>query len=505
MAFWGVELKPESSYTHVRDSDRGKLRITQAILGNGTGSKRTVVMCNVGGRGAVILCSLVPDKSESCSLDLEFNEESEVIFSVDGTGVVHLSGYYCGHSGDGNSTDSYGEDITEQGSDESVDFDSEEDYDEDFIDDGDVEVFPPSPKTNSGVVIEEILDDEEPIIGHRNQVSRKKKQVINSDNDDGISEDRGELPISPLHSKKSSIKDSKKNKRSDENKQGKKNAIPNSSDSDKKVGTTTKKKKTQQTQVENTNNGLSDQCEMKEVEQSGNSAKKKNKKKKNKETKMIESHPNSEVETGEKKDEEKAAYNSATISALEDSKIKKKNKKKRNKAETSSDIEKLEDGNNNQSDSNIKPTKKQKKKATNNSTSKNESSDIKADKEKPAAKDYQEPCQTRTFPNGLTIEELTMGQPDGKRATKGNKVSVHYIGKLKNGTIFDSCIGKRPFQFRLGNGQVIKGWDVGVNGMRVGEKRRLTVPPSMGYGNKNMGKIPANSTLTFDVELVSVK
>lgn len=80
----------------------------------------------------------------------------------------------------------------------------------------------------------------------------------------------------------------------------------NVSDSDKKVGTTTKKKKTQQTQVENTNNGLSDQCEMKEVEQSGNSAKKKNKKKKNKETKMkmIESHLNSEVETGEKKDEE---------------------------------------------------------------------------------------------------------------------------------------------------------------------------------------------------------
>lgn len=74
--------------------------------------------------------------------------------------------------------------------------------------------------------------------------------------------------------------------------------------------------------------------------------------------------------------------------------------------------------------SNIKPTKKQKKKATNNSTSKNESSDIKADKEKPAAKDYQEPCQTRTFPNGLTIEELTMGQPDGKRATKGNKVNL---------------------------------------------------------------------------------
>lgn len=88
----------------VFDSSHWFCYFLQATLGNGTGSKRTVVMCNVGGRGAVILCSLVPDKSESCSLDLEFNEESEVIFSVDGTGVVHLSGYYCGHSGDGNST-----------------------------------------------------------------------------------------------------------------------------------------------------------------------------------------------------------------------------------------------------------------------------------------------------------------------------------------------------------------------------------------------------------------
>uniref|UniRef100_A0A2P2K3D1 peptidylprolyl isomerase n=1 Tax=Rhizophora mucronata TaxID=61149 RepID=A0A2P2K3D1_RHIMU len=71
----------------------------------------------------------------------------------------------------------------------------------------------------------------------------------------------------------------------------------------------------------------------------------------------------------------------------------------------------------------------------------------------------------RTFANGLVIEELAMGKPDGKRASPGNRVSVRYIGKLqKNGKLFDSNVGRKPFEFRLGVGQVIKGWDVGVNG-----------------------------------------
>lgn len=114
------------------------------------------------------------------------------------------------------------------------------------------------------------------------------------------------------------------------------------------------------------------------------------------------------------------------------------------------------------------------------------------------------PSQTRTFPNGLVIEELEMGRPDGKRAAPGKKVSVRYIGKLKkNGKIFDSNIGKAPFKFRLGVGEVIKGWDVGVNGMRVGDKRRLTIPPAMGYGVRGAGgAIPPNAWLLFDVELV---
>ncbi|KAK9143694.1 hypothetical protein Syun_013094 [Stephania yunnanensis] len=113
--------------------------------------------------------------------------------------------------------------------------------------------------------------------------------------------------------------------------------------------------------------------------------------------------------------------------------------------------------------------------------------------------------QVRSFSNGLVVEEVKMGKADGKKASPGSKVSVHYIGKLKkNGKIFDSNVGKAPFKFRLGVGQVIKGWDVGVNGMRIGDKRKITIPPSMGYGAQKVGTIPPNAWLEFDVELVDV-
>jgi FKBP-type peptidyl-prolyl cis-trans isomerase len=84
-------------------------------------------------------------------------------------------------------------------------------------------------------------------------------------------------------------------------------------------------------------------------------------------------------------------------------------------------------------------------------------------------------------------------------------VTVHYKGWLDNGTVFDSSRSRNePFSFKLGGGDVIKGWDEGVVGMRVGGVRELTVPPSLGYGEQDMGKIPPNSTLHFEVELLEV-
>lgn len=95
----------------------------------------------------------------------------------------------------------------------------------------------------------------------------------------------------------------------------------------------------------------------------------------------------------------------------------------------------------------------------------------------------------------------------GTEAKTGNHVTVNYVGTLTNGTKFDSSYDRnQPFDFNLGGGQVIKGWDQGVVGMKVGGKRKLVIPPSLGYGAQAVGdKIPANSTLVFEIELLDVK
>lgn len=104
----------------------------------------------------------------------------------------------------------------------------------------------------------------------------------------------------------------------------------------------------------------------------------------------------------------------------------------------------------------------------------------------------------------LQIEELEAG--NGDEAVAGKQVQVHYTGWLTDGTKFDSSHDRnKPFSFALGGGQVIKGWDQGVEGMKVGGKRKLTIPPELGYGARGAGGvIPPNATLVFEVELLDV-
>jgi len=106
-------------------------------------------------------------------------------------------------------------------------------------------------------------------------------------------------------------------------------------------------------------------------------------------------------------------------------------------------------------------------------------------------------------PNSLEINDIRVG--NGPEAKIGKTAAVYYTGRLKsNNTTFDSCVKGKPFRFRLGAGDVIRGWDQGVKGMRVGGKRRLIIPPSLAYGNQKLPDIPPNSTLIFDIELKNV-
>lgn len=106
--------------------------------------------------------------------------------------------------------------------------------------------------------------------------------------------------------------------------------------------------------------------------------------------------------------------------------------------------------------------------------------------------------------SGLQYWDIKVGT--GAEAKTGQKVTVHYTGWLTSGKKFDSSVGGKPFPFRIGGGDVIKGWDEGVAGMKVGGKRQLRIPPDLAYGQKGYpGVIPPNATLVFDVQLVGIR
>jgi len=140
----------------------------------------------------------------------------------------------------------------------------------------------------------------------------------------------------------------------------------------------------------------------------------------------------------------------------------------------------------------------------NNMTITNQTPDSAASESTAADSSKQAAALSTAANDGLKIEVLQAG--NGAAAKAGDQVSVHYTGTFTDGKKFDSSLDRgQPFAFTLGAGQVIKGWDEGLVGMQVGEKRRMTIPYQLGYGETGYGPIPAKATLIFDIELLSIK
>ncbi|XP_011090742.1 peptidyl-prolyl cis-trans isomerase FKBP43 isoform X2 [Sesamum indicum] len=187
MTFWGIEVKPGKPITHSCEEARGRLRISQATLGIGRATTRTIVQCNVGNRSPVLLCVLLPNKTESCHLDLEFDEAVDVVFSVIGPRSVFLTGYYVHQSRQSNlqsDTESYGVDIENTQTEGSSYCSDDDKYDDSFIDDDELQGSPKSPVLSDKGIDEVMLENNKPKDRKgRGKQLKKKCRLIESDND----------------------------------------------------------------------------------------------------------------------------------------------------------------------------------------------------------------------------------------------------------------------------------------------------------------------------------
>lgn len=603
-------MKPGKPFTHTADDVRGRLHISQATLGIGTAPKKSVVQCNVGDKSPVFLCSLFPEKAESCQLNLEFEEADEVVFSVIGPQSVHLTGYFLGASGQrynlNDESESYGEDIADTETERSTGHSDEDKYDDSFINDADLEIIPPSPVSGGGE-IEEIPDRQKGSrrrLGKKNQLSgsdedgsaqkeieeipdrqkgshrrlRKNYQLIESDDDvsaqkqmladgstaaaasDGESEDM--QPISSLCKVSSDKQENIETRENNVRKSG-----GTSTDEAKDEGNCFILSEERSDDDVNGEPKRSDMCDSvlpsAEVGLENGAKPKKKKKVQSKEgTQVEEKGLQNDTETDKiiqnlpvpNEENQKTSNHVENVGSVNNAKPKKRKRKEQQKSleadsvdctnvikgdkalhdevkhdrmgqDTPGRVEQNEQqvtdvipGNDvDQSVAELQPEKKKKKKKRrteeDGKDSNMETHPLSMDAMSGSVMVTENSSaegklsQLRTLPNGLVIQNLGTGKPDGKVAAPGKKISVLYTGKLKeNGQVFDSNLGSTPLKFHLGGKEVIEGLNVGLEGMHVGEKRRLLIPPSLGYGSggDDSKNIPPYSWLEFDVDLVKV-
>ncbi|KAI3449132.1 hypothetical protein Pfo_005797 [Paulownia fortunei] len=621
MAFWGIEVKPGKPMIHSCEKARGRLRISQATLGIGDATKKSIVQCNVGKRSPVLLCALLPNQTESCHLDLEFEEADDVMFSIIGPRSVYLTGYYIRQSQQSNphsDTESYGVDIDNTQTEGSSFCSDDDKYEDSFIDDDELQVCSPAP-VSSSKVMDETTPENDKLKNRKARGKRLKKkcQVVESDNDANSREsededgyllsvfkseraaettltDAGEKTAQATvemgdKSKNDGICSRKSKEKVDlvdingkperetklslnEERTSIKNELPREMETleeiivNNSLALTDDKVHGNQVEANIINQNLP-MSNGKDPMQSLDLAKPRKKRKKcSKEEKTcdgeidkdhsvlredkehkVEAFTNQEIgdhclvpppESGsgnckKSKKRRKELQLEGTFSEGTDLKfhnVDKYCKLEQDILHADSTMKDLPAENGDQEqhiDNSVsiksellanasqpeKKIKKKKKKKTQGDGDLNMGLPNMADNQENTFIKFEiqttneKPIQNRTLSNGLIIEEVANGPPDGKVAAPGKKVKIYYTAMLKeNGHIFDSNVGKTAYKFRLGDKGIIDGWNLGIDGMHVGGKRRLIIPPSIGFGKHGVGEnVPPNSWLVYDVELVGVR
>ncbi|XP_042002553.1 peptidyl-prolyl cis-trans isomerase FKBP43-like isoform X2 [Salvia splendens] len=529
MAFWGVEVKPGKPVIHSCEKAIGRLRISQATLGISDATKKSIVQCNVGKKSPVLLCALLPNQTESCHLDLEFEEADDVVFSVIGPRSVYLTGYYIrqnqqsGHQSD---SESYGVDIQNCQTEESSYQTDDDEYEDSFIDDDEEpQSFSPPPVSRSKED-ETASESDKPnnAKGRRGQLI-KKRQVVESEDD---SEDDDGFLLSIFKSKKSE-------KTTSTGVEGNivKQNVPANNGKDQMHSLDREKPRKKRKEWAEQEKASKDQSNEgynvhKEDKMDGVEASKnldiedhqlapelasdkcrKSKRRRKQLQSEVACKEEVDVKSENVAEDDYLEHNLLHTDSKKDVSAVNVVKKKQIDNDISIKAGLLDTAS--QPEKKIKKTKKKKKKDQGNGDSDMGLPDTMNHQEiKPVkSENYTsnaEPTQNRTLSNGLVIEEVANGPPDGKVASRGKKVKIFYTAILKeNGHIFDSNVGKSPCKFRLGNEGIIDGWNLGIEGMHVGDVRRLIVPPSKGFGKHGAGEnVPPDSWLVYDVELAGV-
>ncbi|XP_019096164.1 PREDICTED: peptidyl-prolyl cis-trans isomerase FKBP43-like isoform X2 [Camelina sativa] len=503
MAFWGgftgsfafnnhglrVEVKPSKAFTLKANESTGirRLHLSQATLGLGSATNRSILQCIVGNKSPLFLCVLTPEKVDTCQLNLEFEEADEVIFSVIGPRSIHLTGYFLGKSTsfrlNDSESESYGEDIV----DTDMEKGSSDDYDysDSFINDDE--------PCGRGSHVSSSDDDEISIKemaaktkdkkkNGKGRRLRKKFQVSDSESDETSARDddsSNEDSVEILNN-------------------GNEHKIPKVLSSESPLSSRVTRSKARSSTLENVESNA--KCE--KASEARADTHKTLDKREDKTLADVKLHPQKECEiVSKKKRNKEKSKSSATVNLGEGEGKNMPESLQNEKPATDKGIKSSGGVLPSQNDEAILSKKKRKR------DRREETTDVPENLVECSEKKKQAIDKNIEKEPEVTIEEIEKGSLDGKSAVKGKKVSILYTGKLKDtGKLFESNLGEAPLRFRLGEENVIKGLSIGVEGMRVGDKRRLIIPPSLGYSKKGLKEqVPKNAWLVYEVEAVKIR